>query len=49
MVTSFADCSLVCDVRRRRFVYRAGDQADALYAIVKGRIKLCRIEATHRA
>ena len=45
IVTSFADCSLVCDVRRRRFVYRAGDRADALYAIVKGRIKLCRIEA----
>ncbi len=45
IVSSFADCSLVCDVRRRRFVYRAGDQADALYAIVKGRIKLCRIEA----
>jgi CRP/FNR family transcriptional regulator, cyclic AMP receptor protein len=45
IVTHLADCSLVCDVRRRRFVYRAGDQADALYAIVKGRIKLCRIEA----
>jgi len=40
----FADSSLVSDVRRRRFVYRAGDQADALFAIVKGRIKLCRIE-----
>ena len=35
---------MVLDVRRRRFVYRAGDQADALYAIVSGRIKLCRIE-----
>ena len=45
IVTSFADCSAICDVRRRRFVYRAGDRADALYAIVKGRIKLCRIEA----
>ena len=43
-VTHFAECSLVLDVRRRRFVYRAGDQADALYAIVSGRIKLCRIE-----
>jgi CRP/FNR family cyclic AMP-dependent transcriptional regulator len=40
----FAECSLVMDVRRRRFVYRAGEQADALYAIVRGRIKLCRIE-----
>lgn len=44
LVTSFAECSLVCEMRRRRFVYRAGDQADALFAIVKGRIKLCRIE-----
>jgi CRP/FNR family transcriptional regulator, cyclic AMP receptor protein len=43
-VAQFADCSLVMDVRRRRFVYRAGEQADALYAIVRGRIKLCRIE-----
>ena len=43
-VAQFAECSLVLDVRRRRFVYRAGDQADALYAIVSGRIKLCRIE-----
>src|SRR6266550_7283876 len=43
-VSQFAECSLVLDVRRRRFVYSAGDQADALYAIVSGRIKLCRIE-----
>jgi CRP/FNR family cyclic AMP-dependent transcriptional regulator len=44
IVSQFAECSLVMDVRRRRFVYRAGEQADALYAIVRGRIKLCRIE-----
>ena len=43
-VSQFAECSVMLDVRRRRFVYRAGDQADALYAIVSGRIKLCRIE-----
>jgi len=43
-VSQFAERSVVLDVRRRRFVYRAGDQADALYAIVSGRIKLCRIE-----
>ena len=43
-VSEFAECSLVLDVRRRRFVYRAGDQADALYVIVSGRIKLCRLE-----
>ena len=45
VATRFADCSVVCDVNRRRFVYRAGDQADALFAIVSGRIKLCRIES----
>lgn len=44
-VAQFADCSLVLDLRRRRFVYRAGEPADALYAIVRGRIKLCRIES----
>src|SRR6185295_13533318 len=44
-VSQFAECSAVLDVRRRRFVYRAGDQADALFAIVSGRIKLCRIES----
>jgi CRP/FNR family cyclic AMP-dependent transcriptional regulator len=43
-IQQFAECSVVMDVRRRRFVYRAGEQADALYAIVRGRIKLCRIE-----
>jgi len=43
-VTQFAERSVVLDVRRRRFVYRAGDEADALFAIVSGRIKLCRIE-----
>ena len=32
------------DVRRRRFIYRAGDPADSLYAIIHGRVKLCRIE-----
>jgi CRP/FNR family cyclic AMP-dependent transcriptional regulator len=44
VVTQLAECSVVTEVRRRRFVYRAGEQADSLYAIVKGRIKLCRIE-----
>jgi len=43
-VSQFAESSVMLDVRRRRFVYRAGDQADALYVIVSGRIKLCRIE-----
>lgn len=44
ILAEFAACSVVIETRRRRFVYRAGEQADALYAIVKGRIKLCRIE-----
>ena len=44
-VAHLAENSTVMDVRRRRFVYRAGDRADALYAIVRGRIKLCRIES----
>lgn len=43
-VSQLAERSLVMDVRRRRFIYRAEEQADALYAIVRGRIKLCRIE-----
>jgi CRP/FNR family cyclic AMP-dependent transcriptional regulator len=43
-VAEFARNSVVLEARRRRFVYRAGEQADALYVIVKGRVKLCRIE-----
>ena len=43
-VNRLAEASRVSDVRRRRFVYRAGEEADALYAIASGRIKLCRIE-----
>lgn len=45
MVAQLAEESRVVEVRRRRFIYRAGEAADALYAIVKGRIKLCRIES----
>jgi CRP/FNR family transcriptional regulator, cyclic AMP receptor protein len=44
IVSRLAENSVVFDIRRRRFVYRAGEEASALYAIVKGRIKLCRIE-----
>ena len=39
-----AEHSRVVEFRRRRFIYRAAEQADALFAIIKGRIKLCRIE-----
>ena len=44
LVADLARSSVVLDFRRRRFVYRAGEPADCLYAIVSGRIKLCRIE-----
>lgn len=44
ILAEFAARSVVIEARRRRFVYRGGEQADALFAIVKGRIKLCRIE-----
>src|SRR6185503_18149934 len=39
-----AEHSRVVEFRRRRFIYRAAEQADSLFAIIKGRIKLCRIE-----
>ena len=45
LVSDLAANSAVLDFRRRRFVYRAGDPADSLYAIIHGRVKLCRIEA----
>jgi CRP-like cAMP-binding protein len=44
-----AEASKAFDFRRRRFVYRAGEVADALYVIARGRVKLCSIdEATER-
>ena len=45
LVADMARNSVVLDFRRRRFVYRAGEPADCLYAIIHGRIKLCRIES----
>ena len=45
LVSDLAKSSVVLDFRRRRFVYRAGDPADCLYAIIHGRVKLCRIES----
>src|SRR6476660_1245194 len=44
LVNEMARNSVVLDFRRRRFVYRAGEPADCLYAIIHGRIKLCRID-----
>jgi len=39
-----AENSGAIDVGRRRFIYRAGDPADSLFAIADGRVKLCQIE-----
>jgi CRP/FNR family transcriptional regulator len=44
LLTRLAANSLAIDYHRRRFVYRAGDAADALYLIARGHIKLCRVE-----
>ena len=44
LISEMARSSVVLDYRRRRFVYRAGEPADCLYAIIHGRVKLCRIE-----
>ena len=44
LVSQLASNAVVLDLRRRRFVYRAGDPADSLYAIIQGTIKLCRID-----
>ena len=44
LLARFAANSLAIDYRRRRFIYRSNDPADALYLIVRGRVKLCRIE-----
>lgn len=43
-IAQLAGSAVVLDLRRRRSVYRAGDAADSLYAIVHGTIKLCRID-----
>ena len=44
VIAKLSEQSRVVEFRRRRFVYRAAEEADALFAIIKGRIKLCRIE-----
>ncbi len=36
--------STALDYRRRRFIYRRGDSADALYLLARGRVKICSIE-----
>ncbi len=39
-----ANASTAVDYRRRRYVYRTGDTADALFLIARGRVKLCLLE-----
>lgn len=48
LVSDLVANAVVLDLRRRRFIYRAGDAADSLYAIVQGRIKLCRIDSASK-
>lgn len=43
-ISQLAASAVLVELRRRRFIYRAGDDADALFVIVQGRVKLCRIE-----
>ncbi len=43
-LSRLAESCVALDVRRRRFIYRAGEAADSLFAVAQGSIKLCRIE-----
>jgi CRP-like cAMP-binding protein len=44
LLMRLASSSTTIDFRRRRFIFRAGDEANALYTIARGRVKLCRVE-----
>ncbi|MDT7602436.1 MAG: Cyclic nucleotide-binding domain, partial [Acidobacteriota bacterium] len=44
LVAQLAAASSALDLRRRRFIYRAGDAADAVYLVARGRVKLCSVE-----
>ncbi|HZT57373.1 MAG TPA: Crp/Fnr family transcriptional regulator [Pyrinomonadaceae bacterium] len=43
-----AEASDAVEFRRRRFIYRKGDTADALYVIAVGRVKICSTDDTGR-
>jgi CRP/FNR family transcriptional regulator, cyclic AMP receptor protein len=43
-LTRLAAASTALDFRRRRFIYRHGDTADAIYVVARGRVKICSIE-----
>ncbi len=44
LVERLAVCAVAFDFRRRRVIYRDGEQADALYLSARGRVKLCRLD-----
>jgi CRP/FNR family transcriptional regulator len=44
LTAKLAADSIAFDFHRRRFIYRAGEEANALYVIARGRVKLCRID-----
>jgi CRP-like cAMP-binding protein len=44
LLAKLAANSTAIDYHRRRFIHRAGDEANALYVIAHGRVKLCRID-----
>lgn len=44
IILQLASHATAIDYRRRRFIYRAGDPADALYLISRGWIKLCCVD-----
>ena len=44
LLVRLAAASSAYDYRRRRLIYNSGDEANALYVIEHGRVKLCRIE-----
>lgn len=43
-LSCLAESSVALDFGRRRFIYRAGEPAESLFAICHGRVKICRIE-----
>lgn len=45
LLSSLARGAVAVDFRRRRFIYRQGEPADALYVIARGRVKLCSVES----
>jgi len=45
LLKQLARSAVASDFRRRRFIYRQGEPADALYVIARGRVKLCSIES----